>query len=49
MVCDLVVIVLEWRCMNVVRVVLVLRWRRWEYSSKSDDSVMVCMFPGSSG
>ena len=46
MVCDLVVVVVEWKCMNVARVVLVLGWWRWVYSSRSDDSVMVCMLTG---
>ena len=50
MVCDLVVVVVEWRCMNVVRVVLVFGWWRWVYNSRSDDSVMLCVcYPGSSG
>ena len=50
MVCDLVVVVVEWWCMNVARVVLVFGWLRWVYGSKSDDSVMVRVcYPGSSG
>ena len=49
MVCDLVVVVMEWRYMNVARVVLVFGWWLWVYSSRSDDSVMVCVcYPGSS-
>ena len=50
MVCDLVVVVVEWRCTNVARIVLLLRWWRWLYSNRSNDSVMlfVC-YLGSSG
>ena len=36
--------------MNVAKAVLVLGWWRLVYSSRSDDSVMVCVcYPGSSG